>query len=449
VISRKFTRRQALGTLGGLAALPLLAQGEKADFTLHIGPASVELAPKKVIRTTGYNGMSPGPLLRVREGQTFTVDVYNDTDTAELVHWHGLHSSPEADGSMEEGTPMVAPRSHRRYTVTATPSGLRWYHTHIGAKRNLNRGLYSGQFGFLYVQPSSEPGDYDQEIFLAFREWDPYFSVMEDDSLDVAFKAFSVNDHSLGSGEPIRVKPGQRLMLRMLNASASLHRRVGFSGHSFEVRALDGNPVARRTKVQAIELGPAERAEAIVEMNQPGVWILGAAEDGARTKGMGVVVEYAGQTGAPRWAAPGADKWDYTMFGTLLDSGSTSPEPEERRVLTIEKKFAGHRWFDNWTINGKMYPKTDPIRIQKDRRYRLVLDNRSDEAHPLHLHRHTFELAKIGPAVTAGVRKDVVVAPAMTKVEVNLTASNPGPTLFHCHNQTHMDYGFMTMFEYM
>jgi FtsP/CotA-like multicopper oxidase with cupredoxin domain len=87
VIPRKFTRREVLGTLGGLAALPLSAQEEKADFTLHIGPASVELAPKKVISTKGYNGMSPGPLLRVREGQTFAVDVYNDTDTPELFEY--------------------------------------------------------------------------------------------------------------------------------------------------------------------------------------------------------------------------------------------------------------------------------------------------------------------------------------------------------------------------
>lgn len=110
--------------------------------------------------------------------------------------------------------------------------------------------------------------------------------------------------------------------------------------------------------------------------------------------------------------------------------------------------FAGRRRAAH-TINGKSFLKTVPIRIQKDRRCRLVLDTRSDETHPLHLHRHTFELAKIGPAATAGVWKDALVAPAMTKVEVNMTASNPGPTLFHCHNQTHMDYGFMTMFQYM
>ena len=81
--------------------------------------------------------------------------------------------------------------------------------------------------------------------------------------------------------------------------------------------------------------------------------------------------------------------------------------------------------------------------------YRLVLDNRTDEAHPLHLHRDTFELAKIGAAATSGVWKDVVFASAMTKVELNLTVSNPGPTLFQCHNQIHMDYGYMTMFQYM
>ncbi|HLH43777.1 MAG TPA: multicopper oxidase family protein [Bryobacteraceae bacterium] len=419
---------------------------EKADFTVRIGRVDVELAPKKVIRTTGYNGTAPGPILRMREGRHVSIDVYNETDIPELVHWHGLNTSPEDDGSMEEGTPMVAPRSRRRYFFKAAPSGTRWYHTHTTAKRNLNRALYTGQFGFLYIEPASEPGDYDQEIFLAFKEWDAYFSTMGgDDSAEVAYKAFSVNGHSLGHGEPIRVKQGQRLLLHVLNASATLVRRIGFSGHSFEVRALDGNPVPRRAKVQALELGPAERVDAIVEMNRPGVWILGATRDGARAKGMGVVVEYAGRSGPPQWIAPPEQPWDYTAFG----SAPNRPEPEERRVLVFEKKFAGRNWVDNWTVNGKSFPKTDAVRVQSGRRYRLVFDNRSDEAHPVHLHRHSFELAKVGAAATGGVVKDVVMLPPMAQVEADLLADNPGPTLFHCHNQTHMDYGFMAMFEYV
>ncbi|HEX5430519.1 MAG TPA: multicopper oxidase domain-containing protein [Bryobacteraceae bacterium] len=440
--------RRDLLKAAGLAALSRsiswAAEPSKADFTLRIGRVSVELAPKKTIKTIGYNGGAPGPLLRMREGKPVSVDVYNDTGDPEVVHWHGLFLPSDTDGSEEEGTPVVEPHGHRRYTFTPAPSGTRWYHTHTTAKRDLSRALYTGQFGFLYIEAASEPGDYDQEVFLALKEWDPYFSG-GDEGIEVAYKAFSINGHSLGHGEPVRVREGQRVMLRILNASATIYRRIGLSGHFFEVRALDGNPVARPAKAQALELGPAERIDAVVEMSRPGIWILGAADDHSREKGMGIVVEYAGQAGKPKWIAPPkAEHWDYTVFGTA----PAADPPGERRVLTFEKKFAGSRWVDYWTINGKMYPKTDPILVKPNQRYRLVFDNRSDEAHPVHLHRHTFELVKVAGAPTGGVFKDTVVVPAKGQVEVDLLANRPGKTLFHCHNQMHMDYGFMTMMEY-
>ena len=266
-----------------------------------------------------------------------------------------------------------------------------------------------------------------------------------DDGIEVAYKLFSINDRALGSGEPVRVKQGQRILFRILNASATMHRRIGFAGHQFQVIALDGNGISTPKTVEALELGPAERIDAIVEMNNPGVWILGADQDHDRQAGMGIVVEYGGESGAPRWVRP-AGKWDYTVFG----STPPGPDPEAERVpLVFRKKFAGSRWVDNWTINGKGFPKTDPILVQANRRYRLVFDNQSDEAHPVHLHRHSFELRRIAGVATSGIRKDVVVVPAMTQMEVDLIANNPGLTLFHCHQQMHMDYGFMTLMKYV
>jgi FtsP/CotA-like multicopper oxidase with cupredoxin domain len=452
----RLNRRQLLGVLGAAAFPADFARGqnvcpagtaiEKADFTLRIAPVTVEIAPKKIIKTIGYNGTAPGPLLRVREGKPVTIDVHNDTGVDDLVHWHGLHIPADVDGSMEEGTPMIAAHSCRRYRFTPAPSGTRWYHSHGMAGRNLKRATYTGQFGFFYIEPIHEAGAYDQEIFLALREWDPFLSTMgEDDaSLDVAYKMFSINGRALGFGDPIRVREGQRVMLRILNASATMHRRIGFSGHMFQVVAMDGNAVPTPRSVEALELGPAERIDAVVEMNRPGMWILGATEDHDREAGMGIVVEYAGRSGAPQWIAP-QGKWDYTLFGPA----SNEPELESERIpLVIEKKFVGHRWVDNWTINGKSYPKTDPVMVRANGRYRLVLDNRSDEAHPVHLHRHTFELKQIAGVATSGVRKDVVVLPAKSAVEVELVANNPGLTLFHCHQQMHMDYGFMAMMKY-
>jgi len=439
-------RRHFLASLAA-AAVPtrLLA----ADFTLRIAPASIEIAPRKIVKTIAYNGAVPGPLLRMKEGQPVTIDVFNDTSDAEVVHWHGLQIPSAVDGSMEEGTPMIRARASARYSFTPQPSGTRWYHTHVMAGRNLKRGTYSGQFGFLYIEPRSEPGKYDQEVFLALREWDPYLSTggEQDDSIDVAYNLFSVNDRALGHGEPIRVKAGQRVLLRILNASATMTRRIAVAGHQFRVIAMDGNPVAVPREVRTLELGPAERIDAIVEMNSPGVWILGATDDHDRERGLGVVIEYAGQSGVPRWLPPGDEPWDYTIFGKPASNALDTPY--EPISLVFEKKFAGHHWVDKWTINGKSFPKTDPIRVQANGRYRLVFDNRSNEAHPVHLHRHTFELAKIAGVPTSGIHKDVVVVGAKSQTEVNLIANNPGLTLFHCHQQMHMDYGFMTLMEYV
>jgi FtsP/CotA-like multicopper oxidase with cupredoxin domain len=444
-------RRHFLAALGAAAVpgglLRAQASPSKADFTLRIAPVSFEIAPRKMIKTIGYNGTVPGPLLRVPEGKAVTIDVFNDTGDAEIVHWHGLQIPSAVDGAMEEGTPMIPAHASARYTFTPKPSGTRWYHTHVMAERNLKRATYTGQFGFFYIDPRNEPGNYDQEVFLALKEWEPYFSSggADDDSIDVAYGEFSINDRALGHGEPIRVKQGQRVLLRILNASATITRRIAVAGHKFRVVAMDGNPVASPKEVAALELGPAERIDAVVEMKQPGVWILGAADDHDREHGLGIVIEYSGQSGEPRWLAPADDKWDYKIFGNPSNADSTA----QRIPLVFEKKFAGHHWVDKWTINGKSFPKTDPFRVKANGRYRLVFDNRSNEAHPVHLHRHTFELVKIAGVPTSGVYKDVVVVGAMSQTEVELVANNPGLTLFHCHQQMHMDYGFMTLMEYV
>ena len=202
------------------------------DFTLRIAPVTVELAPKRVVKTTGYNGSSPGPLLRMREGQMVAIDVINETGSPNLVHWHGLHIPSQVDGSMEEETPMVPAHGKRRYSFNATPAGTRWYHTHTNAGRDLKRATYTGEFGFLFIEPAQNAAQYDQEIFLALKEWDPYLTTAgEDEGLDVGYKYFSINDRALGHGEPVRVKPGQRVLFRILNASATMHRRDPFPGH--------------------------------------------------------------------------------------------------------------------------------------------------------------------------------------------------------------------------
>ena len=108
MLRRKFL--QLVGSSACLSFMPglgvqRLGDTPKADATLRVSPVEIEIAPGKIIRTTGYNGSAPGPFLRFREGQQVTVDVFNDAKDPEIVHWHGLFLPPEVDGSEEEGTP--------------------------------------------------------------------------------------------------------------------------------------------------------------------------------------------------------------------------------------------------------------------------------------------------------------------------------------------------------
>jgi len=442
------------------------ATGRPADFNLQIAPMMVELAPQVVISTIGYNNKAPGPLLRTREGRSVTVDVMNDTDVPEYVHWHGLFVPSEVDGVEEEGTPPVPPHGRRRYQFVAKPAGSRWYHSHTAAMMDLHRGSYTGQFGFFMIDPANDPGRYDQEVFLALREWQYFLSTMDQDEmgadpgdskperpatldlrpngLEVSAPLYSINDKMLGAGEPLRVQSGQRVLMHLLNASAAQIHRVALPGHKFQVIALDGNPVPAPQAVDVIEIAPGERVDAIVEMNNPGVWILGEIRNAARQSGMGIVVEYANQQQRALWTPPPRSHWDYTIFGTNVPH----PAPDHTLDMVFEKVPGGPNGINHWLVNGKQYPHEQEFVLREGRRYRLVFHNRSDDSHPLHIHRHLFELVELNGKPTAGIKKDTVIVPAFGRATVDLVADQPGLTLFHCHIQQHMDFGFMALFRY-
>jgi FtsP/CotA-like multicopper oxidase with cupredoxin domain len=446
-MNRRTFIAQASAALTGAAlasVAPAWAQSAP-DVKLEIAPLALEIAPGKVIHTAAYNGRVPGPLIRWPEGKPIAIDVVNRTAIPEIVHWHGLWIPSAMDGSMEEGSPMIAPGAQLRYLFTPRPAGFRWYHTHTSAMHDLKRATYSGQFGCFYIEPRDNAGAYDHEIFLTLHDWEAYMGVCGDSSAEASYKYATIDGRMLGFADTLRVREGQRVLFHLLNASASVAHWLALSGHELTVVAMDGNPVPKPAPMRAIRLGPAERIDAVAMMNQPGVWILGETREQIRKMGMGIVVEYANQTGKPRWIEPPETLWDYRPFAVPQ---ATTREPDEIIPLRFESKFHGQGSFDSWTINGKSYPETDTITLRQGKRYRLRMINRSTDDHPLHLHRHTFEITKLNGTPLSGLNKDVVVVPANTNVEVDFTANNPGATLFHCHNQTHMDFGFMTLFRY-
>jgi FtsP/CotA-like multicopper oxidase with cupredoxin domain len=454
--------RRALLKLSSFAALasPLAAFPRDLgapDYRIDIAPTTLDLTPRHRLKTTAYNGQAPGPLLRLKENQPVTIEVANHTDRPEVVHWHGLFLPPNVDGAMEEGTPPIPANSTALYTFTPRPSGFRWYHTHTMAMNDLSRAQYSGQHGFLMVEPRDDPARYDQEFFLALHDWAGYLLASDDGAMNPSYAVATINGKAMGFGEPLRVKQGQRILLHVLNSSPTEVHWIAFAGHSFRVVALDGNPVPTPRPVPMLRLAPGERVCAVVEMINPGVWVLGEVRKHVQALGMGVVVEYENNSGTARWVQPSELIWNYEQFAAAHAADSLR-EPPIVVPLVLESKFRGHGAMEAWTINGNSYPNARVAPLIQGQRYRLQFINNSLDDHPLHLHRHSFELRSLGIRLAAtqgaprkdirGIIKDVLLVDAQTRAEVEFTADNPGATLFHCHQQNHMDLGFMMLLDY-
>src|ERR1700730_313837 len=239
------------------------ANETSADHTIRIATGLVEVAPGRIISTTTYNGPFPGPLLRLKEGRRVVVDIRNATDTPGQLHWHALAVPVEVDGAAEEGTPFIPAHGVRRISFTPRPAGLRFYHSHVAARNDLSKGTYSGQAGVFYVEPKNEPGNYDREVFLVLKEFEPTLRRGAAASHDflapatrvrqletagegamkaalgkgmprgvpVGYALFSINGRALGSGEPIKANPGERVVLHVRNPPAPETRDLGAARH--------------------------------------------------------------------------------------------------------------------------------------------------------------------------------------------------------------------------
>ena len=176
--------------------------------------------------------------------------------------------------------------------------------------------------------------------------------------------------------------------------------------------------------------------------------MLGSTLKAARDMGLGIVVEYAGKTGEPLWQDPPAGAWDYSRFADAAMPATVSPLEETFSLLISDAGAKDGSKFDTWTMNGDAWPKVKPLVVKAGKRYRMVFRNASGDQHPMHLHRHSFSVVKIGNKALSGLVKDTGNVMPLETVTVEFVADNPGDALLHCHQQLHMDYGFMQIVKY-
>lgn len=490
---RSLSRREFLGRAalaGAAAALPgtvgVLVRGTRAaaaasagvrEFRLEARELNWELAPGKVVKAMAYNGRIPGPEIRVKEGERVRILLKNALSEPTTIHWHGVDVPNPMDGVPDLTQKPVQPGETFVYEFEARPAGTRWYHTHFREHHQMDLGLVAP----LIIEPADqEPFEFDREHTLVLDEWAtgsgrPVPSTREGTAGrrgglggmmeqmmgrggmggmmgsggrdHRAYDTMTINGKAYPATRPLKVRRGERVRLRLINASADHTHIIRLAGHPLKVTHTDGNPLREAVEVEAVPIAPSERYDVLVIADRPGAWFLYCGAPGHAAAGEQLHVVYEGHENAtPDPAVEGVDGlalWHYGL-GRGRDVLPRPSGPGRSFELTLSGGMMGS---DIWTINGKVYPGTDPLSVLKGERVRVVLNNMSMEAHPMHLHGQSFKVLVVnGRRLRAPIVKDSVdVEPHMGTVEVEFTAHNPGDWFFHCHKPMHMEGGMIAL----
>jgi FtsP/CotA-like multicopper oxidase with cupredoxin domain len=262
-----------------------------------------------------------------------------------------------------------------------------------------------------------------------------------------AYDVMTINGKAFPACQPLTVRKGERVRLRLINASADHSHILRLAGHRLHVTHTDGNPLLQAMEVDAVPIVPSERYDVLLAADRPGAWFLYCAEPGHAAAGEQVLVVYEGherdRAEPPAEGAAGLSVWHYHL-GRGRDV-LPPPSGQERTFdLTLSGGMMGS---DVWTINDERYPHTEPLRMRKGDRARVGFRNMSMEAHPMHLHGQSFKvLAVNGQRLAAPLVKDSVDVEAhMGSAVIEFTAHNPGDWFLHCHKPMHMEGGMITL----
>ncbi len=558
-LDRRRLMRSAVALGGGALLLPAWARSQPAHHHATMPTPSpapgrdvlmgdrIELAiartPFTVGGRTGHavtvNGTLPAPLIRLREGQNVQIAVTNHLEEDSSIHWHGILLPFQMDGVPGVSFPGIRPHETFTYEFPVRQAGTYWYHSHSGLQEAV------GLFGPLVIDPAHhDPVAYDREHVIVLSDWSflhphtimtklkqqpDYFQYDREtlasliagkgpdaaerlrwgkmrmsptDISDVTGAAYTylINGQGPDANWTGLFTPGERVRLRIINASAMTIFNVRIPGLPLQVVSADGQDV-HPVETDEFQIGVAETYDAvIVPGNQPYTLF---AETIDRSG-------YARATLAPRpgMAAPvpalrerptltmrdmgmaetAMAGMDHDMRHSMRDGAAApgvalnpgvemiAPTPLDRtndrglgledaghRVLTygdlealasaadtrpparqIEIHLTGSMERYMWSFDGKTYsPQVEPIRLGRDERVRFKLVNDTMMTHPIHLHGFFFELVN-GKGVNQPRKHTVNVLPGGF-VRFDLTADAPGDWAFHCHLLMHMHAGMFNV----
>jgi FtsP/CotA-like multicopper oxidase with cupredoxin domain len=269
---------------------------------------------------------------------------------------------------------------------------------------------------------------------------------MKMDLNDVDYDAYLANERTLADPEIVRVEPGGRVRLRLINGGSGTNFVIDCGGLTASLVAVDGQPVVP-VAGSRFDLALAQRID--LRLTLPaggGAWPILALREGDRARtGIVLATPGAAVTRLAAEAEAPAGRLTLDLEQKLRPRDPPARRPADRRLpLDLTGDMAAYRW----GLNGKEYPDGAPLSVAKGERVEVEMRNRTGMSHPMHLHGHVFQVVAIDGRRFDGALRDTVLVPPERAVTIAFDADNPGRWAFHCHVLYHMEVGMFTTVAY-
>ncbi|MEY8828826.1 multicopper oxidase domain-containing protein [Sedimentitalea sp. XS_ASV28] len=467
-----FTRRSFLASslAGGAATAigtPGLAAPQIRRFSLRAAPGLARLTPVPRSETPawGYNGLVPGPELRVRQGERLRIEVTNGLNEGTTVHWHGLRLPNAMDGVAYLTQEPIAPGETFTYEFDAVDAGTFWYHPHQRSFEQVGRGLY----GPLIID-EPDPPQVDRDVTWVLDDW----RLTQDGTIADDFAGPMDMSHAgrLGNtvtingrlSEDFAVQQGERIRLRLINVANARFFALDFGTLDVRVIALDGQPVAPHSPPDGIVvLGSAMRADVMLDCPAaPGTRVQ-VVDRAYRDNDFRLLDVVYGNTplrdGPPDWdiALPdnplsepeiaSARRHEILFTGGMMGAMVERDMGIDQRRGMMGGMMSGMAGGGMWFVNGVAAegPMLEPfLTLERGASHVLQMTNATAFSHPIHLHGHSFRvISREGKPTEYREWQDTVLISPRERVEIALVADNPGDWMFHCHILEHQAAGMM------
>ncbi|WP_214104370.1 multicopper oxidase family protein [Acrocarpospora catenulata] len=378
-------------------------------FTLTAQARTITFPSGRAVEAWTFNGQSPGPTLRVRQGEHVEVTLRNELpgQQAVTIHWHGYDVPSAEDGVPGVTQDAVLPGGSHVYRFQATDPGTYWYHSH----QNSSVAVAKGLFGLLIV----EPADGDHTVALHSFGAGMTMAVDDQPPSDALVKT--------------TIPPGSPVRLRVVDTN-SLPIELGLTGVAYRLAAVDGTDVPGATELNGgrLRLAAGGRYDLTFTMPSGPVYLDVQGHPGLLVNG---------DTPPPAATGP---TLDITAYGSPT---ATPGRYDQEITWVLDRTFAMVDGLPRlaYTVNGKGFPNIPTPLVREGQRVLIRVVNRSGDTHPMHPHGHHVQVVSKNGRPANGIWMDTFDVRPGEVWEVALTADNPGMWMSHCHDLAHAVQG--------